>query len=133
MLLIVWDSSSAANRLKQHSIDTQPEVIKLKEDSSNFTEWVEEVINHLNLMGMNNIVTISPQNETDQTHLIYALYLEATNFFENYGVIPLEHIKDVTAEYYNGEDIRLINRTKDKIFYKYLFSSIDTVLQKHLA
>ena len=108
-------------------------MIKLKEDGSNFTEWAEEVINHLNLMGMDNIITIGLQNETDRTHPTHALYPEATNFFENHGAIPIEHIENVAAQYYNGEDIQSINRTKDAAFYKYLFGSIDTALQKHLA
>ena len=100
MSLIAWDSNSAANRLKQFGIITQPALIKLKENGSNFTEWSEEVINHLNIMGMSNILTFGPP-VAGSLHPVHNLFPVLLFFFGKYRAITLEQIKAVTDTHYN--------------------------------
>ena len=111
----------------------QPRLIKLKEDSSNFTKQKEQTSNHCKVMGLDTIITYGSNTDEDNTtHLVYSLFSTPKNFFNIYGKITIAQITILSNKLYaTGKES--VEQHKDACIYTYIFGSLNIKLQKYVS
>ena len=91
MSLILWSTSSEQLKLKQYEIVVKPELIKLKEDGSNFIKWKEQTAKHCDMTSLDTLLKcrLSFDPNSDNSYPVHSLFAEDQLFFDMHGQITI--------------------------------------------